>query len=73
MDRTLRRELKSMFNNYWFDTTTYKNSILLKIKYLNGYFQFEVPKSRVTNSSARIHGSPTGERETNSAYKNNPN
>ncbi len=54
MDRTLRRELKSMFNNYWFDTTTYKNSILLKIKYLNGYFQFEVPKSRVTNSSARI-------------------
>jgi len=54
MDRTLRRELKSNFTNYWFDTTSFKNSIELKIKYLNGYFQFIVPKSRVTNSSARI-------------------
>jgi len=26
----------------------------LKIKYLNGYFQFIVPKDRITNSSARI-------------------
>ena len=31
-----------------------KNFIDLKIKYLNGYFQFIVPKDRVTNSSARI-------------------
>ena len=54
MDRTLRRELKSKFNNYWFDTTTFKDSIDLKIKYLNGYFQFEIPKNRVANSSARI-------------------
>ncbi len=54
MDRTLRRELKSKFNNYWFDTTTFKDSIDLKIKYLNGYFQFEIPKDRVANSSARI-------------------
>ena len=54
MDRTLRRELKSKFNNYWFDTTTFKESIDLKIKYLNGYFQFEIPKNRVANSSARI-------------------
>jgi len=54
MDRTLRRELKSMFTDYWFDTTAYKDLIQLKIKYLNGYFQFIVPKSRVTNSSARI-------------------
>ena len=54
MDRTLRRELKSKFNDYWFDTTTFKDSIDLKIKYLNGYFQFEIPKNRVANSSARI-------------------
>ncbi len=54
MDRTLRRELKSKFNNYWFDTTTFKENIDLKIKYLNGYFQFEIPKDRVANSSARI-------------------
>ena len=54
MDRTLRRELKSNFLNYWFDTITMKNFIDLKIKYLNGYFQFIVPKDRVTNSSARI-------------------
>ncbi len=54
MDRTLRRELKSKFNNYWFDTTSLKNFINLKIKYLNGYFHFVVPKERVTNSSARI-------------------
>ena len=53
MDRTLRRELKSKFSQYWFDTTSFKETIDLKIKYLNGYFQFEVPKSRVTNSSAR--------------------
>ena len=54
MDRTLRRELKSKFNNYWFDTTTFRDNIDLKIKYLNGYFQFEIPKDRVANSSARI-------------------
>ena len=54
MDRTLRRELKSKFNNYWFDTTTFKENIDLKIKYLNGYFQFEIPKNRVANSSARV-------------------
>ncbi|MBD1161796.1 two-component sensor histidine kinase [Pelagibacterales bacterium SAG-MED15] len=54
MDRTLRRELKSNFLNYWFNTISMKNFIDLKIKYLNGYLQFIVPKDRVTNSSARI-------------------
>ena len=47
MDRTLRRELKSKFSNYWFDTTSLKDFIDLKIKYLNGYFQFVIPKDRV--------------------------
>ena len=54
MDRTLRRELKSQFVSHWFDTTSMQELIDLKIKYLNGYFQFIVPKDRVTNSSARI-------------------
>jgi len=54
IDRTLRRELKAKFTNYWFDTTSYKNLIDLRIKYGDGYFQFYVPKERVTSSSARI-------------------
>ena len=54
IDRTLRRELKAKFTNYWFDTTSYKNLIDLKIKYDDGYFQFYIPKERVTSSSARI-------------------
>ena len=44
MDRTIRRELKDKFVNYWFDTTSQKNFIELKIKHLNGYFHFVVPK-----------------------------
>ncbi len=54
MDRTLRRELKSKKFIYWFDTTKFKDSIDLKIKYLNGYFQFLIPKERVTSTSARM-------------------
>jgi two-component system, OmpR family, osmolarity sensor histidine kinase EnvZ len=56
IDRTLRRELKSNFNTgeFWFDTTSYKELIDLRIKYEDGYFKFLVPKDRVTSSSARI-------------------
>ena len=56
IDRTLRRELKSKFgsNQFWFNTTSYKELIDLRIKYQNGYFKFLVPKDRVTSSSARI-------------------
>jgi len=56
IDRTLRRELKSKIGNdqYWFDTTTYKELIILRIKYEKGYFEFLVPKDRVTSSSARM-------------------
>jgi two-component system, OmpR family, osmolarity sensor histidine kinase EnvZ len=56
IDRTLRRELKSKFgsNKFWFDTTTYKELIDLRIKYETGYFKFLVPRDRVTSSSARI-------------------
>ena len=54
IDRSLRRELKSKRLVYWFDTTSYKDLIDLKIKYSDGYFQFYIPKERVTNSSARM-------------------
>ena len=54
IDRNLRRELKSKISNYWFDTTSYKNLIDLKIKYGDGYFQFYIPKERVSSSSARL-------------------
>ena len=56
IDRTLRRELKSRFGSqkFWFNTTSYKELIDLRIKYQSGYFKFLVPKDRVTSSSARI-------------------
>ena len=56
IDRSLRRELKSKNLDYWFDTTAYKNLIDLKIKYNDGYFQFFIPKERLTSSSARLFG-----------------
>ena len=56
IDRTLRRELKSRFGseNFWFDTTSYKELLDLRVGYESGYFRFLVPKDRVTSSSARI-------------------
>ena len=58
LDRTLRRELKSRFSSdkYWFNTTTYKELIDLRIQHQKGYFKFLVPKDRLTSSSARIFG-----------------
>jgi len=55
MDRSLRRELKSAFPySYWFDTTTYKETVYLKIKYENGFLQIFFPKDKIAPSSARI-------------------
>jgi len=55
MDRSLRRELKSAFpGSYWFDTTSYKETIYLKIKYNNGFLQIFFPKDKIAPSSARI-------------------
>jgi len=58
IDRTLRRELKSRFSLeiFWFDTTSYKELVDLRIKYQNGYFKFIVPKDRLTSTSARLFG-----------------
>jgi len=56
IDRTLRRELKSIVGgqNYWFDTTAYKELIHINIKHNEGYFEFFIPKDRVTSTSARM-------------------
>ena len=55
MDRSLRRELKPIFqNSYWFDTTTYKELVDLRIKYKNGILQIFFPKYKIAPSSARI-------------------
>ena len=56
IDRTLRRELKSNISNqnYWFDTTEYKELIYIQIKHNDGYFEFLIPKDRVTSTSARM-------------------
>ena len=54
IDRSLRRELKSQNFNYWFDTAGYKNLIDLKLKYKNGYFQFFIPRERLTTTPVRL-------------------
>ena len=56
IDRALRRELKSNIGNenYWFDTTAYKELIIINIKNNEGYFEFLIPKDRVTSTSARL-------------------
>ena len=58
VDRSLRRQLKSNFgsNGYWFDTTSYKELIHLKVKHNSGYFEFFISKDRVTSTSARLFG-----------------
>ncbi|SVC81653.1 uncharacterized protein METZ01_LOCUS334507, partial [marine metagenome] len=53
-DRTLRRELKSKVNEYWFNTTSYKEVIDLRIKFKDGVLQIFFPKERVQASSIRI-------------------
>ena len=56
MDRSLRRELKSSFgnNNYWFNTSKFKNAIEIKIKSNNEVLEFLVPKEMVAASSVRL-------------------
>jgi len=56
IDRNLRRELKSNIGtgNYWFDTVAYKELIHINIRHNNGYFEFFIPKDRVTSTSARV-------------------
>ena len=55
IDRTLRRELKPVFgNSYWFDTTSFKELVELRIKYKTGFLQIFFPKHKIAPSSIRI-------------------
>ncbi len=56
MDRSLRRELKSVFgnNNYWFNTSKFKNAVEIKIRSNNEVIEFLVPKEMVSASSIRL-------------------
>ena len=56
MDRSLRRELKSTFgnNNYWFNTSKFKNAVEIKIRSGSDVIEFLVPKEMVSASSVRL-------------------
>ena len=56
MDRSLRRELKSAFgnNNYWFNTSKFKNAVEIKIKMEKEVLEFLVPKEMISTSSVRL-------------------
>jgi two-component system osmolarity sensor histidine kinase EnvZ len=56
MDRSLRRELKSIFgnNNYWFNTSKFKNAVEIKIKSNGDIMEFLVPKEMISASSVRL-------------------
>ena len=56
MDRSLRRELKSTFgnNNYWFNTSKFKNAVEIKIRSESEVIEFLVPKDMVSASSVRL-------------------
>ena len=56
MDRSLRRELKSIFGfgNYWFSTSKYKNAVEIIVRSQKDTFQFLVPKEKIANSSVRL-------------------
>ena len=56
MDRSLRRELKSIFgnNNYWFNTYKFKKAVEIKIRSGDDVIEFLVPKEMVSASSVRL-------------------
>ena len=56
IDRNLRRELKTNigYENYWFDTTSYKELLHITIRHKKGYFEFFIPRDRVSVTSARL-------------------
>tara|TARA_B100000003_G_scaffold201064_1_gene208688 strand:+ start:436 stop:1749 length:1314 start_codon:yes stop_codon:yes gene_type:complete len=54
IDRALRRELKSKNLIYWFNTSKFKNTVNLKIQNDKDYFEFFIPRERLTSTSVRI-------------------
>jgi two-component system osmolarity sensor histidine kinase EnvZ len=56
IDRSLRRELKSVFgsSNYWFDTIGQKNIVEIKVNSNDKIIQVLFPKERIAPSSIRL-------------------
>jgi len=56
MDRSLRRELKSVFGstNYWFDTVGYEDIVEIKVKSNDKIIQVLFPKEKIAPSSVRV-------------------
>jgi len=55
MDRSLRRELKSVFgsSNYWFDTVSYKDIVEIKVNSNDKIIQVMFPREKIAPSSVR--------------------
>ena len=56
MDRSLRRELKSVFgaSNYWFDTVGYEDVVEIKVNSNDKVIQVIFPKEKIAPSSVRL-------------------
>jgi two-component system osmolarity sensor histidine kinase EnvZ len=56
MDRSLRRELKSVFgsSNYWFNTVAYENVVEIKVNSNDRVIQVLFPKEKIAPSSVRL-------------------
>ena len=56
MDRSLRRELKSVFgsSNYWFNTVAYEDVVEIKIRSNDKIIQVLFPKEKIAPSSVRL-------------------
>ena len=56
MDRSLRRELKSVFgnSNYWFDTVKYEDVVEIRVRSSDKTIQVLFPRERIAPSSVRL-------------------
>ena len=56
MDRSLRRELKSVFGhtNYWFNTTKHEDAVEIIVKSNDKIIQILFPRERIAPSSVRL-------------------
>tara|TARA_B110000971_G_scaffold120866_1_gene123777 strand:+ start:3098 stop:4417 length:1320 start_codon:yes stop_codon:yes gene_type:complete len=56
MDRSLRRELKSVFgpSNYWFDTIAYEDVVEIRVNSNDRVIQVLFPKEKIAPSSVRL-------------------
>ena len=56
MDRSLRRELKTVFGNenYWFNTVAYEDVVEIKVRSNDKIIQILFPKDKIAPSSVRV-------------------